>query len=431
MRNQRMSTIMLFLLSISFSNSVFGQNIGQNSDEYKFFFKTKSSILERIFCNNSITLNNLDSSISSNLSDIKNETAHIEITGYIIKDKTDDLNSLNEISLQASVVRAYLITKYGLGNNCFIYNIDTSLYVSNIIGVTIRSYSVPIGVNKDIFYTFNPSAISLYNVFIQYDSIPYKQKITLLNTKITEEPILKIANMRGRADCILTGFAIPYKTNQHLDFNKINLGTVPPVIKIVKNINQRALRPYVAIKTNAIFWAGFSPSLERGRRDYIPNIEMEFYFANRFSISMDGFFAPIDRKTSGTEWCYKDGIAIEQRIWLSNKGINRGAYRGYYAGIYGTTGEFDILQQSLGVLGYTGDYYGAGISIGFVQPLFRSGLAIEVGARGGYRIDNWESYEADNGSYYFVDSGTQKGFKLQGLRLSIMYRFGRRIMNIV
>lgn len=427
--NQTRIVAVLFLLILS--QNAFGQNASKNADIFRLSFAAGSNVLERKFCDNSTALNNLAPAISSQIYDIKTNRAHIEITGYILIDKTDDLSSLNEISLQASVVRAYLKTRYGLDNNCFTFNIDNSLDVSNVIEVTIKSSDVPIGANRDIFYTFNPSPNSLYNVFIQYDSIPYKQKVTLLGAETIKEPMLKIDNICAKADSVLTGFAIPYKSNQHIVFNKINLGAVPPVIKRVKNFNQRAIRPYVAIKTNAIFWAGFSPSLERGRQDYIPNFEMEFYFASRFSISIDGFYAPIDRKKTGTEWCYTDGIAAEQRIWLNNNGINRGGFMGFYTGIYGATGEFDILQQSSENLGYTGDYYGAGVSVGFALPLFSKRLALEIGARGGYRIDNWESYEADNGSYYFVDSGTQKGFKLQGLRLSIMYRFGKRIMSSV
>jgi len=422
--NQTRSFALLFLLILS--QNGFGQNANKNENIFRFSFAAGSNVLERKFCDNSTILYNLASAVSSQIYNLKNNRAHIEITGYILIDKTDDLNSLNEISLKASVVRAYLKTRYGLDNNRFTYYIDNSLDVSDVIGVKIKSSNVPIGANKEIFYTFNPSPNSLYNVFIQYDSIPYKQKDSISGIEpAEEEPIAKIDNMCAKADSVLTGFAIPYKSNQHIVFNKINLSIVESGIKKAEQTTHRALRPYVAIKTNAIFWAGLSPSLEIGRQDYIPNFEMEFYFASRFSISIDGFYAPIDRKKTGTEWCYTDGIAAEQRIWLNNKGINRGAFMGFYTGIYGATGEFDILQQSSENLGYTGDYYGAGVSVGFALPLFSKRLALEIGARGGYRIDNWESYEADNGSYYFVDSGTQKGFKLQGLRLSIMYRFGK------
>jgi hypothetical protein len=392
-------------------------------------FIQESKVLEANYKENLLILNRLSLAIEPTLSDLKNGLAHLELTGYITKQNSE---SINNISIQASVVRAYLKIKYGLNNDCFTFNVDNSFNTENTIGVIVRYSPVPKGANKNIYYTFNPTIPSLNIVLAQYGTIPYKQSNNI--QFVENEDILSYKKTRETTDALYAikhnlkeGSVISMRDKQNI----ASINRQKDVENTTNNSNNKFTsntihHPYFAIKTNLIYWAGFTPSLEQGRVNNIPNIEVEYYFNRRYSLSIDAIYTPLIRNKKGSDWKYIDGFAVEPRVWLINKRNIKGNFHGIYTGLYGITGEFDFMHPSLGNYGYTGSYYGAGISIGIVFPLIK-GLALEIGSRGGYRIDNWESYEAENESYYYMDSGSQKGFKLQGLRLNIVYRFGGKL----
>lgn len=425
--------IILFLASSIYG---FSQNIRPDSDFFMLYFESGNNVLEKHYQDNSSTLNKLASEISPFLYDLKIGRAHIDLTGYIVAGKKDDAKAINNISLKASVVRAYFKIKYGLNNDNFSFNIDIIDNPSNTedaICVAIIHSPVQNGENKNIFFSLNPTLSSISNFLAKYGSIPYKQKnvasIERNYDVLTDDESSDIKDMRRRAKRVSKKATVISSLKGQLIIPKKE-HIAPAVITINKSPNKLrsvTFHPYFAIKTNFVYWAGFIPTLEQERVNYIPNLEVEYFFTKRYSISIDAIYTPFVRNKTGSEWRDIDGFAIEPRVWLSDKKIIRGAFRGVYTGFYGITGEFDIMHHSLGNYGYTGSYYGAGVSIGVVFPLFNSGFALEIGARGGYRIDNWESYEANNGSFIYIDSGTQNGFKLQGLKLSIMYRFGEKL----
>jgi len=418
--------IMFFIVSSIF---VHGQNIRSKSDMFLLRFVQESKVLEANYKENLLILNRLSLAIEPTLSDLKNGLAHLELSGYITKQNSE---AINNVSIQASVVRAYLKIKYGLNNDCFTFNIDNSFNTENTIGIAVKYLPVPEGANRNIYYTFNPMIASLNLILSQYGSIPYKQNNS---TQLVEN--IEILPCKKSREVAYTLNALKHNLKDASVISMIDkryivsINRPKDVANTADNLNNKFIRatinhPGFAIKTNLIYWSGFTPSLERGRVSTIPNIELEYYINRRFSLSMDAIYTPLIRNKTGNDWRYIDGLAIEPRIWLINARNLKNNFRGIYTGIYAITGEFDFMHPSLGFYGYTGSYYGAGISIGIVFPLVKD-FALEIGSRGGFRIDNWESYEAEDGSYYYIDSGSQRGFQLQGLRLSIMYRFGGKL----
>lgn len=193
-----------------------------------------------------------------------------------------------------------------------------------------------------------------------------------------------------------------------------------------KKKDSRKLRPIFALKTNLVAWAGVTTDFKM--TTFMPNLEGELYFAKRFSVSGSGLFS---------NWAYNGGkkfwglsaYSIEPRVWIKGDGL----FRGVYFGVYGEFGDFNKQEGRIdGVdteTNFTGDYWSAGISAGYMLPLSKHWCA-ELSLRGGYRSASYDKYtrtfESD-GIYHYDDeqSGKKNEFALTGLRLNIVYRFGR------
>ena len=178
-------------------------------------------------------------------------------------------------------------------------------------------------------------------------------------------------------------------------------------------------KPIVAIKTNLLGIAGVLPPATV--TDPIFNISIEFFYSKRFSISAEGFKAPIVDKTdiNSQKWYKASGAVIENRLYIGRKE----SFNGLYAGLYGIYGDFDIIDLSVDDKGKTGSFFGGGLSIGYSLPLYR-GITLEAGLRAGYRSDKYDTYIVNNGSFYVSESLENSEFGLTSYNLSISYRFG-------
>lgn len=200
----------------------------------------------------------------------------------------------------------------------------------------------------------------------------------------------------------------------------------------LKKKESRRLYPVFALKTNLVAWAGFVPSgaASFNRTTFMPNLEGEVYFADRWSLSASALYS--NWKYSGGEklWGYT-AYSIEPRFWIKSNGL----FRGFYVGLYGQMGDFNKQENRDDSEGaeiktnVTGDYWDAGLSVGYMQALSKH-WCIELNLRGGYRsasYDKYTRYIAPDQIYNYDDndSGKKNEFGLTGVRLNVVYRFGR------
>ncbi len=196
-----------------------------------------------------------------------------------------------------------------------------------------------------------------------------------------------------------------------------------------KKKESRKLRPIFALKTNLVAWAGFVPSgaASFNMTTFMPNLEGELYLGKRFSLSGSGLYS---------NWAYDGGkkfwglsaYSLEPRIWIKGDRL----FRGVYFGVYGEFGDFNKQEgREEGVntsSNFTGDYWHAGISVGYMLPLGKHWCA-ELSLRGGYRSASYNKYtrtfETDGIYNYDDEAGKKNEFGLTGVRLNIVYRFGR------
>ena len=215
-------------------------------------------------------------------------------------------------------------------------------------------------------------------------------------------------------------YSLPQQTTSPqvaTNLQPVNVNSQPQTIE--KQSEKQIYKPIVAIKTNLLGIAGIIPPATF--TDPIFNLSVEFFYAKRFSISAEGFKAPIVDKTdiNSQDWYKVSGAVIENRVYLGKKE----GFNGFYAGLYGLYGDFDIRDVSVDEKGKTGSFAGGGLSIGYSLPLYR-GITLEAGLRAGYRSDKYDTYIVNNGSFFVSESLESSEFGLTSYNLSISYRFG-------
>ncbi len=168
------------------------------------------------------------------------------------------------------------------------------------------------------------------------------------------------------------------------------------------------VRPLVAAKTNLAYWAGVAA-----------NAEVEFYFAKRWSAMVEGVYTDWNMNLYKKHYAVNE-ISPEVRYWTTRKA---GQYRGLYVGVYGHLGQFDYMSKDRLTGGKTGDYYGAGISVGGYLP-FTPHFGMELGLRGGYVRANYDRYHKEVSTYIYESSKSANYFGLTGAKVSLVYRFG-------
>lgn len=176
-------------------------------------------------------------------------------------------------------------------------------------------------------------------------------------------------------------------------------------------------RPLLAVKTNLLAWATVMPDFRS--YTFVPNLELEYFFADRWSLHAQGNFA---------KWSYRSGErffglsawSVEPRWWPGGSGC----YRWLYAGVYGEAGDYDVQDEGQRLDGTTGKLWSAGISVGAAIP-FTDRFGLEVGIRGGYRRAQAREYVHEAGHYYLERAGKDNRWGITGLRASLYYRFGK------
>ncbi len=173
----------------------------------------------------------------------------------------------------------------------------------------------------------------------------------------------------------------------------------------------------IGIKTNALLLAGLLP--DGSMYSPVLNAAAEVYFMDRFSAQLSFAYAMAYNKGAKTNLFSMSGFVVEPRWWLRGDG----SYRGLYAGVYGQYGTFDVRIKEEFEDNCTGSFYGGGVSVGWLQPVWR-GFFAEAGLQVGYRSDAVDVYDYTPGSAYKrLATYTLNSFTLQGFSVAVGYRF--------
>lgn len=173
----------------------------------------------------------------------------------------------------------------------------------------------------------------------------------------------------------------------------------------------------LGVKTNALLFAGLLP--DGSMYSPVANVAGEVYFMDRFSAQVSFAYAMPYNKGDQYNLFSMTCLMVEPRWWL----WGNGRFCGLYAGVYGQYGIFDVSIKEKLEDNSTGSFYGGGVSVGWLQPVWR-GFYVEAGVQAGYRNDTVDVYEFTPGSpYKRLATYTLNSFTLQGMNLSVGYRF--------
>ena len=453
--------------------------------EFNLKYAPQSDILQPSYMGNNAELRDIRSIIQNERGNIQAGRSHIALVSAIRPGDRNNPQAVNKASLNASVTRAYLKMQYGLSNEHFTFHFDDRSNIDGNVKVAFMSRSINVGENRDIHYTTSNNYSSYELIMGRYAGLPMvdnsvgtQQYANVPQTPSARETVSIAANnvatenreegqqyrtvavqINARSseasEVSRTETAKSAVTSEELKSAAVSEDVKKEepkraeektvvYIQPVEEGNRRlstastkkpkstsTVHPLFAVKTNLLYWAGYNPFSYEGFFDQepvptnlgnmLPNLEVEYYFNNKkYSIAGDLAYSVMNY--SDGHWWKISSYSIEPRYWFGEVG----AFKGLYAGVFGTVGDYDIYESiDVHNYGYTGMYYSGGLSVGYFQPIYKD-FAIEVGVRGGYQYLNRDIYTITGGDYSFLSSDSVSGFRVLGVRASLVYRFKRK-----
>jgi hypothetical protein len=432
----------IFLIAILSASSLSSsaQDILNPKISFNISFSAGSNIIETNNKSNLLELANISDFVNYNKLSIQNGTSHFVLVSYINESSRNNLFAVNRSALLASVVREHLKKKFGFDNSHFTFTIRFDSEISDLVSIEYKPYSVKSFENQEIHFTQNASYQELVKTISKYREIPFEihSENALNENNLSEEskfppsddtPAINQVPLKNPKQtttddkkCRTLDYDEQVYDRDHSGYTKNNRVKNPPgdladtTRKFHKNIISS-----IGLKTNLINLAGVTPPAIVTKPVY--NISLELYFLKILSASFEGFIAPLLKQSNvqSENWFKVSGASTEIRVWIGQ------TYRfsGFFVGLYGMYGDFDIRDIKESDKGKTGDFYSTGLSVGFCHPISKK-LLVEVGARGGYRKDIWDTYTIINNDFYLSESISKSKFCLTNYNISVIYRFSRK-----
>ncbi|MDD4058654.1 MAG: DUF3575 domain-containing protein [Bacteroidales bacterium] len=424
--NKRIGIVFVLLGIFLSATPSSAQDLIHPEISFDISFPGGSSILETNFQNNNLELGNIRDFVNHNKYNIQSGNSHFVIVSYIKDNQRNNLYAINRSSLLASVVRAYLKTRYGFNNSNFSFVIRPDAELSDLVRLEFKPYSIKPIDNQDIYFALKPTYQELVSAISRYRSIPYdlneetevvkgEREVHIEEERVVEENALEpdvsekqVQNKAPSPD------SLSYTPIEQSD-----------TLVSEKEILKKQYVSFAGMKTNLINLAGVTPPAIVAKPVY--NITLEFYYLKRSSIAIEGYISPLLKhsKIDSDSWFKRSGIAVENRIWIGSPY----KYKGFYAGLYGLYGEFDIRDIEKSEEGETGSIYSFGLSIGYALPISKR-IFLEAGIRGGYQRETGTTYLIRDGGFYLLDPINKAGLRLVNYNFSFVYRFLGKQKNI-
>lgn len=176
-------------------------------------------------------------------------------------------------------------------------------------------------------------------------------------------------------------------------------------------------QPSIAIKTNLLYWIGVMPNLKY--YSFLPNLEVEWFFKEKWSVVVNGAYSKWG--AGGDKYFGVSSWSIEPRYWFAEHKKTQ-----FYTGLYIQGGDFDNQNLHIDEFGNTGDFYGAGLSVGVYIPI-KKRWGAEIGFRTGYEHIETDIYNREPDDYYREYSNTKNRWRITGINVSISYRFWEKM----
>ena len=443
---KKVLNILLFCILLGV-NEVLAQNY-LPANSYLFSFPENQNFLLVDYGDNAFALQCMNEDLLSVRSKLLDNKSHILIVAHVSAYDYAEGTVINEASLRASRIRAYVKSKLNIPHECVAFYIDKSGTYRDRVDVYLVGSPLPWFVNQEICYSESLYPVAVKDAIKRYGSVPYVDFYSRGSSN-GESRIIYVITDELFDDSELEDYRLLIKNKPSVSVTGrvmtengtpvLKTQTVKPAVKsTTPSVVQKELQTahYVfplkfAVKTNLLPWFKIVSSLELGNGNtgiqigsFMPNLELEYYFADRWSIALAGKYADFSYKgKDDNKWSVSD-ITLSPKVWP----IEKGSFSGLSVGLFGQYGDFDIRGEKIsvdGLYGRTGRFWTAGASIGYLIPVY-SGFCMEAELQTGYRsVFNGKKYRYDeiDNKNYLETRFSSTGFMV-GLKISVLYRFG-------
>ena len=188
-------------------------------------------------------------------------------------------------------------------------------------------------------------------------------------------------------------------------------------------------REVLSVKTNVLFDFAYMPGYDRFCP--IPNVALEYYPLHGHFTYGASFDCPWWQHYDEHKYFQVRNYQLHTRYYLRSGDIRKrkpgegAAFRGLYLSLYAHAYLYNICFDEK--RGWEGEGWGAGLGIGYVVPLGRSGhWKLEFGLQAGYLSTNYDPYQwkcpvdpdTDKEQYYYKWYGDAKDFQKRQHRFS-------------
>lgn len=183
----------------------------------------------------------------------------------------------------------------------------------------------------------------------------------------------------------------------------------PAVADTPDDMSMVKLRENFALKTNLLYYAFL-----------MPNIEIEWMFANRWSAALEWQGAWWSKSTPRKVYRLST-VMPEVRYWA----IDRSRWHGMYVGIFGGAGLYDLDNSKKG---HEGEGAMVGFSVGYMWPISKH-LSLDASLGAGYLRIRDKEYAPRDGHFLYHLTNNINYFGPLRAKLSLVWRIQSKKKN--
>ena len=401
---------------------------------------------------------------------------HLLIVSHVGPYNNEEASVINEASLRANRIRAYIKTRLNIPHENVAFYIDRSGNFRNGVHVYLVYEPLPWYANTAICYSESRYPEAVKAELKRYGAIPYVDLYRRGELKGFDREVYRIDDPlfdrselsdyrlasvvdedrdAGRSEEAPVYETTTITTNETLrlgqrrqpqqtvqpeqfvyrkraDYKHLPSAKAVATVPTTSTVAGGPVSPvYLSLRTNLLPWCTVAPSVSLGVGDsklqtgsFMPNMKVECFFAERWSIALGGLYADFAYKDKARDRWSLSKVSLESRIWFYPEeftGLNAGLFTGY--------GDFDVRGAAIdpdkdNLYGRTGRFWSAGVSIGYLLPLgagFSAGANLQAGYRSVFEGKKYR-YDALEKQNYLETRFSSTSFML-GFELNMSYRF--------
>lgn len=470
---QRCSKILKTVLHIGVSSFMFisgvcaQTTIYSKAESFLFSFQENNNMFLADYGDNAYQLERMGQYLQASRKKIQEGHHHLLIISHVGAYDFKQYEVINEASLRANRIRAYLKTRFDISHESVAFYIDRSGNFRDQVHVYEVYKPLPWFANTSIRYSESRYPKAIQDALKKYGAIPYVDLFRRGELKGYERVVYRIDDPlfdRSELEDYRLASVVDISA-QREDMNaapvyQATTVTTQETVKVVKKtpLQEHKAEPvqksvsekkqgmkqvpaampgvssspvYLAVKANLLPWCTVAPSIHLGTGDtkirtgsFMPNLEVECFFAERWSVVLGGLYSDFSYKDKSRDKWAVSKVSLESRVWMYP-----GEFTGLNTGLFAEYGDFDVRGSDVDpdkdiLYGRTGRFWSAGASVGYLFPL-GAGLSAEASLQAGFRsVFDGKKYRYDklDNRNYLETRFSSTGFML-GLKISLVYRF--------